>query len=229
MQSNRVFQLLSEDFKHRIRCGEWLPGEQLPSITSLAKELDVSAGSVREALRSLQSIGMVSIRHGRGVFVTDTRRSSDLVEHFQDVDIGLIVALAETRRILEPELAALAAERGTDEELVKIEGYARGMDMAAAVGGDFTEADVQFHYTIAQAARNPILYQMIADIGDLLLTSRKLTAQEPGMTTRSVRFHLLIADAICARDAAQARLLMLAHMNDSLNGVLAVEARMQQP
>src|SRR6266566_9326813 len=72
-QGNPVFQIVLEDFKQRIHRGEWLPGERLPSIIRLAKDREVSTGSVREALRSLQSIGLVKIEHGRGVFVTGSR------------------------------------------------------------------------------------------------------------------------------------------------------------
>lgn len=220
-----VFQLVLADFKQRIRTGEWLPGERLPSITQLAKELNISTGSVREALRSLQSIGLVKIEHGRGVFVVGSRPSTELANHFQDVSTGLIVALAETRRILEPELAALAAERGTAEELAEIDRLARQMEDLAARGIDFVEPDVQFHRRIAQAGYNPILYRMMESVNDLFKESRQLTATEPGMTARAVRYHLLIAEALRDRNAPQARLLMLAHMNDILSSLLALQPR----
>lgn len=224
-QGNRVFQAVFAELRQRIRSGEWLPGERLPSITSLAKEIDVSTGSVREALRSLQSMGLVRIEHGRGVFVADSPPSTGLARRFQDVSLGLIVALAEARRILEPELAALAAERGTDEELEAVEWLARRMEADVEQGRDFAEPDVQFHRQIGQAARNPILYHMMESVHDLLLESRKITCMELGMTERAVRYHLLIAQAIRDRNGPQARLLMLAHMNDLLSGLLAVEAR----
>lgn len=222
---NPVFQIVFEELRQRIRKGEWLPGARLPSIKQLAAELAVSTASVREALRSLQSIGLVKIEHGRGVFVTGARPATELASHFQDLSIGLIVALAETRRILEPELAALAAERGTDAELAEIERLAHAMERDASHGVDFTEPDVQFHQQIASAARNPILARMMESVNDLFLESRKLTAREPGMTARAVRFHLLIAEALRDRNGPQARLLMLAHMNDTLGGVLAAESR----
>ncbi|MBA3944968.1 MAG: FadR family transcriptional regulator [Herpetosiphonaceae bacterium] len=227
VHSNPVFQVVFEDLKQRIRRGEWLPGGRLPSITRLAKELSVSTASVREALRSLQSIGLVKIEHGRGVFVTGSRPSTYLTDHFQDVSTGMIVALAETRRILEPELAALAAERGTEFELDEIEDLAKQMDYEARQGLDFVEPDVQFHRNIVTAARNPILYRMMESVHDLLLASRRLTASDPGMAARSVRYHLLIAEALRDRNVPQARLLMLAHMNDMLSGVLAGDARGQ--
>ncbi len=226
-QGNPVFQVVFEDLKQRLRQGEWLPGGRLPSITQLAKDLEVSTASVREALRSLQSIGLVKIEHGRGVFVTGSRSSPDLTSRFQDVSTGMIIALAETRRILEPELVALTAERANSSELDEIEALAKQMEREAQQGLDFVEPDVQFHHLIAEAARNPILYRMMASVNDLLLESRRLTSLEPGMTTRAVRYHLLIAEALHDRNAPQARLLMLAHMNDTLSSVLAVEARTQ--
>jgi GntR family transcriptional repressor for pyruvate dehydrogenase complex len=228
MHGNRVFQSVLEEIGHRIRGGEWLPGARLPSITRLANELAVSTASVREALRSLQSMGLVKIEHGRGVFVTGAQLSTELASHFQDMNVGLMVALAETRRILEPELAAMAAERGAPEELAEIECLAKEMEEQAGRGIDFVGPDVQFHRRIAQAARNPILYQMLESVNDLFLESRKITSIEPGMTARSVRYHLLIAEALRNRDPSQARLLMQAHMNDALNSLLAAEARTHQ-
>jgi GntR family transcriptional repressor for pyruvate dehydrogenase complex len=227
-QGNPVFRVVFDDLKQRIRRGEWLPGARLPSITRLAKDLEVSTGSVREALRSLQSIGLVKIEHGRGVFVTGLRPSTELAGYFHNVSTGLMVALAETRRILEPELAALTAERATDEELAEIVCLAKQMEEEVQQGIDFVEPDVQFHRRIAQSARNPILYRMMESVNDLFLESRRITALEPGMTARAVRYHMLIAEALRDRNAPQARLLMLAHVNDSLNSLLAAEARAHQ-
>jgi len=222
-----VFQLVFSDLKQRIRNGEWLPGERLPSIIQLAKDLNISTGSVREALRSLQSIGLVKIEHGRGVFVVGARRSTELTNHFQDVSIGLIVALAETRRILEPELAALAAERGTAEDLAEIDQLARQMEEQAAQGTDFVAPDVEFHRRIAQAGYNPILYRMMESVRDLFEESRRITLMEPGMTARAVRYHVLIAGALSDRNAPQARLLMLAHMNDILSSLTALQSKVR--
>jgi GntR family transcriptional repressor for pyruvate dehydrogenase complex len=226
-QGPRVYQAIFEDLQKRIRQGDWLPGERLPSITQFAKELNVSAGSLREALRSLQSIGLVKITHGSGVYITGSRPYTDLSSHFQDVGSGLIVALAETRRIIEPELAALAAERGMEVEFKEIEKLARQMDQDANAGRDFAEFDVQFHSSIAHAARNPILYKMMEGVSDLFLESRKTILLDPQAMLRSARYHLLIVDALITRNASQARLLMQAHMNSMLDDVLAMENRKQ--
>ncbi len=219
-----VYTAVFEDLQQRIRHGDWLPGARLPSITRLAQDLKVGTGSVREALQSLQSIGLVRIEHGRGVFVASTRPATDLSSHFEAVGADQFMALAETRRILEPELTALAAERGTDDELAEIENLAWQMETQAQQGGDFAELDVLFHRHIARAARNPILYRTIESVTDLFLESRRKRRLQPRRSVSTAHYHLLIAQALRSRSAPQARLLMQAHMSDMLNDVLESEA-----
>jgi GntR family transcriptional repressor for pyruvate dehydrogenase complex len=223
--NHRVFQSIFEDLRQRIQMGEWLPGTRLPSISRLSKSMAVSTGSVREALRSLQTIGLVRIEHGRGVFVSEASQQHSTTNISEPINIALIIALAEARRLLEPELAALAAERGTPEELQEIQSYAKCMEHYAQQNLDFSEPDEQFHRHIALAARNPILYKLMENVHNVFIESRKVTSREPGMTDRAVRYHMLIAEAICDRNAPQARLLMLAHMNDALSGILSAETR----
>ena len=224
-RGNRVYHNIFEELQQRIRQGDWLPGDRLPSITQLAKELQVGTGTIREALRSLQSIGMIKIEHGSGVYVTGARPSTELSSHFQNVGDGLLLALAETRRILEPELASLAAERGTDEELTEIEGLVRQMEEEDKNGNDFAELDVLFHRQIAHAARNPILYQTMEGVSDLFLESRRAILLDPKALLRALRYHALIAEALKLRNAPQARLLMQGHMNSMLDEIRASEAR----
>jgi GntR family transcriptional repressor for pyruvate dehydrogenase complex len=225
--AQRVYHAVFEDLQQRIRQGDWLPGERLPSIVQLAKELHVGTGSIREALRSLQSIGLVKIEHGSGVYITGARPATELSSHFQNVGDGQLIALAETRCILEPELAALAAERGTDDELDEIEGLVRQMEEEDKQGNDFAELDVLFHRSIARAARNPILYQTIEGVSDLFLESRRAILLDPTLLLRALRYHALIAEALKLRNAPQARLLMQGHMNSMLDEVMASEARKQ--
>jgi GntR family transcriptional repressor for pyruvate dehydrogenase complex len=213
------YRQLVEELQQRIRRGEWLPGDRLPAIHVLAEGFGVGTGSLREALRALQSLGWVQIEHGRGVFVTGRQ----VLRGLHDLDAtgpGMVLALAETRRILEPELAALAAERGSDGELNEISALAEEMKALVELGADFIGPDLEFHRSIARAAHNRVMARMMDGINDLLLESRRITVAEPGMTARALRYHLLIADAIRSRNASQARLLMLAHMNDALNSVL---------
>jgi GntR family transcriptional regulator, transcriptional repressor for pyruvate dehydrogenase complex len=226
-RSRRVYSTVLAALQAGIQQGRWAPGERLPSISALAKEFQVGTGSVREALQSLQSIGRVRIEHGRGVFVTAAPPEAAFPRQVELVSAGQLVALAETRRILEPELAALAAERGTEAELAAIKALARQMEVEAAQDGDFAELDVAFHLQIAHAARNPILDLTITGVSATLLESRRDRWLPPDSKMRSAQYHALIAEALNARDAGQVRLLMQAHMNDMMRDVLATEARAQ--
>ena len=222
---NRVYHNIFEELQQRIRRGDWLPGERMPSIAQFTRELKVGTGSVREALRALQSIGLDKIEHGSGIYVAGTRPATELSSHFQNAGDDLTLALAETRRILEPELASLAAERGTDEELIEIENLVRQMEAASQKGEDFADLDVLFHRQIAHAARNPILYQTIEGVSDLFLESRRAILLDPDALLRALRYHVLIAEALRQRNGPQARLLMQGHMNSMSDEVIASEAR----
>jgi GntR family transcriptional regulator, transcriptional repressor for pyruvate dehydrogenase complex len=230
----QVYTSVTEVIKTRIASGAWVVGQRLPSISQLAQELGVGIGSIREAVKVLASLGVIRIEHGRGMFVAAAlRASADPYEYFPDVGTGSILALCEARRILEPELAAFAAERGTVADQLAIRQQALTMEQLVAAGEDFFEPDLHFHRQIALAAHNPVLARMMEGVNDLLMESRRITSQLPDMTERAVRYHLLIADAICERNPLQARLLMLAHVNDTIDSMLAwqtgrAEARPQE-
>ena len=228
VRSGRVFGSVLNELQQRLSQGEWQPGEHLPSITQLASDFAVSTGSVREALRSLQSQGLVRIEHGRGVIVISTSSEESPFDADSADSMDNMAAFAEARRLIEPELAAYAAERGSDSELAEILHFALTMEQQAGSGLDFVGPDISFHRSIAQASHNPVLRQMLHGMHDLFVISRRLTSQELGMTERAVRYHRLIAEAIYERNPTQARLLMLAHMNDALSSVLAMEAEIQR-
>jgi GntR family transcriptional repressor for pyruvate dehydrogenase complex len=217
----QVYTSVAEGIKARIASGGWVTGQRLPSISQLAQEFGVGTGSVREAVKVLASLGIIRIEHGRGMFVSAAQvAQADPYEHFHDVGAGSILALCEARRILEPELAAFAAERGSEAELQSIREQALAMERLVQAGKDFLEPDLQFHRQIALAAHNTVLARMMDGVNDLLMESRRITMLQPNMNQRAVRYHLLIAEAICERNPLQARLLMLAHVNDMINSVL---------
>lgn len=214
--TGQVYTIVVEAIKERIAAGDLLVGQRLPSIQQLAQEFGVSTGSVREAARVLEAQGIIRISHGRGMFVTaDADMRPDPYEHFQHVGAGPFLAVFEARRVLEPELAVLAAERATPADIETIQGLAATMEQMAA-GEALTEHDVQFHRQIALAAKNPILARMMDGINGLLIEGRALTAQQPESIRRAIRYHMLIAGAIADHNPIQARLLMLAHVNDAI-------------
>ena len=105
-----VYEVVIEEIKRRVADGELRPGEQLPSVQQLARELHVGTSSVREALRVLAATKVVRIEHGRGVFVSANPPAADeLRGRFTATEVASLSYLVEARRIIEPEVAASKA------------------------------------------------------------------------------------------------------------------------
>jgi DNA-binding FadR family transcriptional regulator len=219
-----VYETIVNAIKARISNNEWVVGEKLPSIPRLAAEFGVGVGSIREAARVLAAEGLIQIEHGRGMFV---RRKvvphADPFRHIGDKGEDSILALFEARRILEPELAAFAAERAREHDIKRIVESAAAMERLVATSRDFFEPDLEFHRQIAAAAQNPVLAKMMDGVNDLLLEGRKLTSRRRDTVVRAVQYHLLIADAIRTRNPIQARLLMLSHVNDAIDTLIMLQ------
>ncbi len=216
----QVYAVIVETIKEQITSGKWSVGDRLPTIAQLATEFQVGPGSIREAARVLASEGILRIEHGRGIFVeAQPSLPSDPFRPFQDFDASSVLALFEARRILEPELAAFAAERGSDEEINRIVESAASMAGLVAAHKDFFVPDLEFHRQIAKAARNPVLAKMMEGVTELLKEGQRLTSRHQATVVRAIQYHFLIADAIRTHNAIQARLLMLSHVNDAISSL----------
>jgi GntR family transcriptional repressor for pyruvate dehydrogenase complex len=173
----------------------------------------VGRSSVREALRMLESRGLIQNR-GNGTFaVADYRRPLD-----QSLDVLLAVdgvdyvELFEVRRILEGEAAALAAERRTTEHLEDMEAAVE--DMVAGLGTEerFIEADLRFHLTVAAATGNRVLVHLMDAVRGLLLRSLASSYHIKGSPERAVKMHRQILAAVETGAATRARRRMQDHV-----------------
>jgi len=215
-----AFKSTTDILVKKIKEGEWAPGDRIPTLQQLAKELSVSVTTIREVLRILENQGMVSIEHGRGMYV----RNDPLL--LEDPTVGLrelgdvsLVSLLEARLLIEPELAALCAKNASDSQLKQLRSLADQMIRQMETGGAFLETDLAFHQLIADGARNPVFGRMMESIVPLLLEGRKQTNTLPNMRTKSSSYHVLIAIAIEERQPEQAKLLMAAHINEMLQAL----------
>ena len=192
------------------------PGDRLPPERELAQAMGVSRSSLREALRALSLLGVTEMRQGDGTYLTALdpealMRPFGLVLALSD---GRLKELFEARRVIEPGLAALAAERADDEAL---EALHRSVgDSAAALGDDdaFMRADLELHRLIARAASNSILSRVIESIGGMGVASRRRTNSLPGVQEQTVEDHRAIVAALEARDPPAAAAAMLHHLEN---------------
>jgi len=210
-----------DQMKARIISGEWNPGDRLPTMQSLAEHFKLSITSVREALRILENQRIVSIEHGRGVFITN---NPNLIENpmanIPDIENSSLLQLLEARLVIEPELAAFCAIRASTAHQRELVILADTMEEQMRQGGDHFSTDVRFHQNIAEGADNPFLAKMLSVLSDLSAEGRRATDKLPNMKTKALSYHKLLAIAITERQAEQAHTLMKSHIQDMINSLI---------
>ena len=186
----------------RIVAGEYSPGERLVE-TRIAQELGVSQAPVREALRDLEQLGCVVHEPFRGCSVR-AFSAEELLEAFP------------VRAALEALAARLAAERITEDELLRLAELLQRMRAAAQRGDahDQSQANASFHATIVRAARNPTLERQWSFLEPFSRTY--LTVSQPGLDLLALsERHVPILEALRARDGEAAAAAMHQHLMDA--------------
>jgi len=215
VKSTRIYAEIVRQVKALIAEGRLKSGDQLPPERDLATQFKVSRPSVREALRTLESMGLIAIRPGEGTFVREVSVES-LIEPLAHMILSqreAVGELFEARRLLEPAIAGLAARRATQDDLQEMERILEEQAKEVAAGLTGLAQDAAFHASIAASVRNRAITRIVNALMDLLTQSREESLQTPGRPTRSHEDHRRILDAIRRRDEAGARRAMLDHLN----------------
>lgn len=220
-QNAKPYQQTADRIRALIKSHGYEPGVRLPSERELADLLEVSRPTVREALIALEVEGVVQIRMGSGVYLSHpikgqasapkkaAKLKSDL-SPFQ---------LIEARRLVESEIAALAAVSRTPEHVRQMREVIKQMELLAKSGKDPLAADHQFHVLLAQASGNQVLANLVdqlfaARLG--VLFSRLSTYFDTGSSWHeAISEHKAIVKAIHAQDPDAAREAMRTHMDEA--------------
>lgn len=210
-----TYETVYDQIKQNIKDGVWKQGEQLPPLEQLSAELGVGISSVREAVRILGKQKILRIEQGRGTYV-EQDLSATPATRIDFLERATMLQLTESRLIIEPQLAALAAKKATEDEAAAIMEMAQVMKRKVEKGQDFLKEDMRFHELIAKASQNEIMYRMLEMITDLLVDSRRKSMKWEGMDEKAASYHFLIAQAIVQRNPTQARDLMKCHLEDML-------------
>lgn len=221
VKKTRIYEDIVAQIKGLIADGRLKSGDQLPSERELSEMFQVSRASVREAIRTLESMGLVEIRSGEGTYVAssvETLLSPLASAILQQKDV--LLEVFEARKIVEPEIAALAAERADPEEIEQLEAILKEQARQIGEGETGVEADTAFHSTIAQTAKNKILLRLNDAIMDSLRETRERSLQTDGRPTRSMAGHREILEAIRVKDPVKAREAMLAHLEAIEHNIL---------
>jgi GntR family transcriptional regulator, transcriptional repressor for pyruvate dehydrogenase complex len=211
--SDRLALLLSG----QIDSGALRPGDRLPTEQQLALAHGVSRTVVREAVHQLRSRELVRSRQGSGVYVAPRPLNRPLAFDPRVLEsVQSVVHVVEVRRVLEGEMAALAAERATRAQVAALRRALKAIDTAAASGQDGVAEDLAFHRAIGVCTGNPQFPLLLGFLEQYLREGMRITR---GNEARRQDFmdavrieHRAIVEAIARRDAADARRRATEHM-----------------
>lgn len=214
----RIGAVVAEELVRRLSGDEFEPGDKLPTEPELQLTFGVSRTALREALKWIESRGLISIRQGRGAVVnpiehwdlTEPIVLGALLENNPGLDMfGQLMAV---RTWLEPQLARSAASLVSQESLNTLRKLLDSMSNEIGQQDPFMQHDVEFHEIIKLSAGNLIARSIMTSIATPLWISRRLMNQFPGASRDAHREHLAIYDALAARDPDRAEAAMRDHL-----------------
>src|ERR1700692_5146545 len=219
VKTSRLFEQIVQQVEDSILKGQLKPGDQVPAERDLAQRFGVSRTAVREAVKTLREKGLVEAYSGRGTFVTNgtsqrIRQSLDLMIRINKQEGS--AHLAELRLVLEPDIAALAAQKIEDQLLVTMSEAVATMDRSLRDPDAYVEADLDFHLALAEAAGNPLILSLLDSIVGLLREQRSRIFNVKGGPERGEFHPKRILAAVQQRDPEAARASTRAHLQQVL-------------
>ncbi len=215
LERGRLYQSIIDEVEGYIISGKLKPGDLLPPERELAERFGVSRTAVREAVKVLSEKGLLDVQQGRGAMVK--HHSYDMVVNSLTLCLKLdrsdAQQLLEVRMGLEPEMAALAAERADEVQVDELRRLASELRRRTDDDPEAVQLDLQFHDLIQESAQNSVGRAMLLSIrGALQELIRSSYALEHESVPRTAQEHSQIVDAIAAREPVRAASAMRKHL-----------------
>lgn len=220
IKKERIYQSIIKQIKTSVENGLIQAGDKLPSERALAEQLEVSRTAVREALSVLEASGIIEVLPGVGVFLKEPDEGNILKalsritrENKDEFDL---VQILEVREAIEVQAAGLAATRRTAQDLKRMKQSYDALDEAARRKTVAAEEDLHFHLAVVQASHNELLLQIAKLFRDTFLRGIQYFRHEDLKISPEDKIsrdseHLVIYEAIAAKDAKKARAAMEGH------------------
>lgn len=216
VRKGRRYEEVAEQIQRLVTEGVLKPGDRLPSERELAAQFGVGRSSLRDAIRTLEVMGVLESRHGAGTVIRDLDTDALVVPLASALlrKRELVSELLEVRMMIEPGLAARAAKNATPEEIAKMEEILARQREKVRRGVQPIEEDSEFHAALMLAARNSVVLRVMDVLMDLLRESRAKSLQTPGRLEKSYAGHVRILRAIKKRDGAAAEAAVRRHLDE---------------
>ena len=223
MPKNKILaQSIADDIMSMITVEKrFTAGDKLPNENDFSSELGVSRNTLREAIRILNTYGILEIQRGKGTFITDAAVSGTAKKDLDSMSFAMvdIKDLFEIRLILEPEAAYLAAERGTEREIHRIVELSKEIEARIRNHEDRTKEEHAFHTSIARATHNKFMNNMIPILYEAILKGVVLSIAHGRAVEETIVDHSMIADFLLERDANGAKEAMKIHIRHAIRSM----------
>lgn len=230
VERQKIYETIVEQMCNLIDSGSWAPGERLPSERELTLMLKVGRTSVREALRILEAMGYIDIRPGNGSYVREnviyTTNLQKMLKVVQEDD--LFNEMLEAREVLDIQIAYLAADNATPEEIAELEAIVDRQESAIQAGLSGVEENIEFHLRLTEITGNRVLVEMQKFLFTIAHPGIQDLYMIHGLPQESVRQHREIIAAVREHDALKAQKLMVNHVRVRYNLVAAQEEPLAQ-
>lgn len=213
IERRKLYELVAQRLIDDIAARRLKPGDPIPAERQLTEALSVGRSSIREALRMLESRGLIaSAGHGTFVVADYGNPLHVSLAHLMEMGDGDLRQLFEVRKILEVEMAGLAASRRSDEDIERMRLAVEAMDQGLASAELYIAGDLEFHQSVVAATGNRIARSMMLAIRDVMRRALLSIYQIPGSPERSMDEHRHILEAVVAGNSDEARARMREHL-----------------
>lgn len=212
IKSRLLAQQIEEQILEYIRSQPVPVGGKLPNEFKLGEMYGAGRSTVREAVKSLVSKGMLEIRRGAGTYVANTVLPEDDPLGLAGVEdkVALALDLVDVRLMLEPTIAEMAALKATEEEIERLEARCAAVEQKIRDGEAYFGEDISFHTLIAECSKNKVVEQLIPIIDTAVMMFVNVTHQK--LTEETILTHRNVVAAIKERDPLGARTAMMMHL-----------------
>jgi len=220
IKTKKVYVKIVEQIKELIDEGKLKPGDKLPIEQVLAEQFGASRPSVREALSALEILGLTERKAGKGNVI----KANNMNKNINDEEIRELeqeespFELLEARKVIEVEIAGLASQKFSKEDIVDIEVSLNKMKTVLKDIPKMMEVDREFHINIAKAAHNNFLFSVMLNMNNLLkerlwVNMKKKVWSLPGYPQKYLKEHTEIFEAIKSKDSNTAREAVYSHIS----------------